>query len=751
MTTTDPFEYLAPLAEAATVRIQAIPGGYAAGTREGLPWGSGFFIAPGWVLTCAHVALYEGGAEGGVREVGLTFGDLEEPVRGRVEWAQPHGPGPDGSWDAPDLALVRLLDPVEHECVWLTERTARVFTSKEVAFFGCADATATGRVEPVSGRCTIRGEMGGGGLMKLGAEDEFHHGLSGGPVVDLERGEVIGVLKARRPRRDGGLATSVIRLRGVPLPDGPVTAERDDLYQRVLHAHDRHHAGRHRDAGAPGFTWTDAQSRLPATGERALSPGSRAELLGLLAELPPPVSTAALDRIVTAMLHPEAHDMPHDRRYKKPLPAPRGWRDGLGMLYDPGQGLNELQAVLRYAVHAATADRPYPAVPGAEDALADWAHATASGSPELSRWFRATLRSEQAARLRARAARGEPGVLPTPRTPHYIVHGNHNFVSGDAVSGVLSDTVPDPVPDALADRVPGTFLPGRDPLLTADAAAVPTPPRQRSVVSAAYVLLEITPNPWEFGSYDWRVCAARTNGELIPVDEECGAAGPGEPSERLRAALTEAFRRGDEPDRPVRLQAALPYSLLGFPVDGWRLVPGGPTLGEQRPVVVRSTDLVPEAEDSDESAELRRFRWDRLHAGPLDADILDCADGRPRPLSTPAGLSGLDVGTLPVLCRTPVTGGEPGALHRVMAGGYNVILWRRDIPERDEDCAGFHGGVVRTVSGAGHAAALPGALRTLRAASAADAPDTDWSRGLALLYADPDQPLPGAGDPLETP
>ncbi|WP_052848249.1 trypsin-like peptidase domain-containing protein [Streptomyces avicenniae] len=732
MTTTDPFEYLAPLAEAATVRIQSPPGGYAAGTREALPWGSGFFVAPGWVLTCAHVALYEGGAEGGVREVGLTFGDLERPVRGRVEWAQPHEPGPDGSWDAPDLALVRLLDPVEHDCVWLTERTARVFTSKEVAFFGCADTRATGRVEPVSGRCTIRGEMGGGGLMKLGDEDEIPHGLSGGPVVDLERGEVIGVLKARRPRRDGGLATSVIRLRGVPLPDGPVTAERDDLYQRVLHAHDRHHAGRHRDADAPDVTWTDAQSRLPATADRALSPGSRAELLGLLAELPPPVSTAALDRIVSAMLHPEAHDIPHDRRYKKPLPAPRGWRDGLGMLYDPGQGLNELQALLRYAVHAATADRPYPAAAGAEEALTAWAHATASGSPELSRWFRATLRSEQSTRLRARAARGEPGVLPPPRTPHYA------SALADGAAGL----------DILLDG--GGAGPGSD-LLYPVTALAPAPPRPRAAVPEAYTLLEITPNPWEFGSYDWRVCAARINGELIPVDEECGAAGPGEPSERLRGALAEAFRRGDEPERPVRLQVALPYSLLGFPVDAWRLVPGGPTLGEQRPVVVRSTDLVPEAEDSDESAELRRFRWDRLHAGPVDAGVLDCADGLPRPLTTPAALSGLDVGTLPVLCRTPTTGGEPGALHRVMAGGYNVILWRRDFPDRDQDCDGFHGGVVRAVSGAGHAGALPGELRSLRAASAAGGPEADWSRGLALLYADPDQNLPGVGDPLETP
>ncbi|WP_129842429.1 trypsin-like peptidase domain-containing protein [Streptomyces sp. RFCAC02] len=728
MTTTDPFEFLAPLAEAATVRIQAPPGGYAVGTREAPPWGSGFFVAPGWVLTCAHVALGAGGGEGGGREVGLTFGDLDTPVRGRIEWAQPWECAPDGSWDAPDLALVRLLDRAAHECVWLTERTARVFTSKEVAFFGCAGATAAGRVEPVSGRCTIRGEMGGGGLMKLGAEDEFHHGLSGGPVVDLERGEVIGVLKARRPRKDGGLATSVIRLRGLPSPALPVTAERDDLYVRVLHAHDRHHAARHRDASTPGYTWTDAQSRLPATAERALSPGSRAELLGLLAELPPPVSTAALDRTVTEMLHREPYgEALHDLRYKKPLPAPRGWRDGLGMLYDPGQGLTELQIVLRYAVHAATAERPYPAAHGAEQAVLDWAHGMASGAPQLPRWFRKSLETEEKARVRARVPAAGPGALPTPRTAELI--------------GVTADLGGPPDRLTGAENGHPAGVPGR-----ADG-----PPRPRAPRPEPYALLEITPSPWEFGRYDWRVCAGRADGELIPVDEECGAAGPGEPSARLRDALAEAFRRGDEPDRPVRLQVALPYSLLGFPVDAWRLAPGGPTLGEQRPVVVRSTDLVPEAEDTAESAELRRFRWQRLHDGPLAPGVLDCADGVPHPLPPPAALSELGFDTLPVLCRTHATGGEPGALHRVMAGGYNVVLWRRDLADRDPDCTGFHGGVTRAVTGAGHAAALPGELRRLRAGVAAGDGATTWSRGLALLYNDPAQPLPGAGIPLEAP
>ncbi|RKN40458.1 trypsin-like peptidase domain-containing protein [Streptomyces hoynatensis] len=712
----DPFESLAPLVEAATVRIQDPPRGYADGESTTGPRGSGFFVAPNWVLTCAHVALGGGPAEGGGREVGLIFGDMTSPALGLVEWAEPMEHRGEGRWPAPDLALVRLVDPIPHECVWLTERTARVFTSKEVAFFGCvAPDGEAGRIAHLSGRCTIRGEMGGDGQLKLGPEDEVPRGVSGGPLVDLERGEVIGVLKARRTGRDGGLATSVLQLRRLPRPAGPVAAEADDTYQRVMHAHDRHHAARHRDDHAADATWTDAQSDLRATGERALSPGERVELLGLLAELPPPTSSASLDRLVTEVLH---------RSYKEPLPAPRGWRDGLGRLYDPGQGQDELEVVLRYAVLAATADRPHPARPGTEEALLAWAHRTAAGAPDLSRWFRTTLRQEANARLRARDRLPDFGrervvaagaaIVPPPQVP----------AGGGA--GFAPEAVPAPV-----DGVPA--------------------PRGPAAEDEPYVLLELTPHGWERGKYDWRVCAPGPGGELVSVDEDFRAVGPADPPGRLRAALTEAFRRADRPERPVRLQAALPYSLLGLPVETWRLGPGLPPIGELRPVVVRCTDPVPEAEDSEELFALRLRRWDRVHQGPMRSEVLDCAHEEPRPLPEPAALIGRDQSTVPVLCRTPASGGEPAALHRVMASGYNVILWRREPPARPAECAGFHGGVQRTVALADRAGRLPAALWRLRARAAEDAAETSWSHGLALLYADPGHPLPGADDPLEAP
>ncbi|WP_311702736.1 VMAP-C domain-containing protein [Streptomyces litchfieldiae] len=689
----DPFETLAPLVAAATVRIHAAPTGYDGGEPVTRPWGSGFFVAPNWVLTCAHVALRGGGGEGGGREVGLSVRGVERLLTGRVEWAQPEHNAAGGLWPAPDLALIRLLEPVPHPCVWLTERTARVFTQGEVAFFGCVE-TDEG-IEDVSGRCSIRGERGSEGQMKLGGEDEVPEGVSGGPVVDLERGEVIGVLKARRSAgRDGGLATSVVQLRRLPLPADPVLDDHDDLYQRVLRGHDRYHADRHQDVADPGGTWTDAQSELRATTGRALTPGQRVELLGLLSQLPPPVSTRRLEESITALLGRPA--------FPSTLPAPRGWRDGLGLLYESRHGAGELETLLRYAMYAATADRPYPAAPDAEARLLDWVHRTAA-SAETPRWYRTNLHLEQDARLRERDARR---FAAEPAEPDEWLYET------DLTEGLVG------------------------------------------AESEPFVLLEITPHGWERGRYDWRVCVAGPSGELTSIAEDFRARGPDEPPERLRAALAEAFRRGDEPDAPVPLHVAVPYSLLGFPVEEWRPVPGGPRLGEQRPVVVRCTDPVPEAEDSEELRTLRLARWTKVHVSRVIPDILDCVDNHPRPLPGPGVLISRDPASVPVLCHTPTTGGEPAALHRVMASGYNVILWRREITDREPDCGDFHRGVDRTVTGAGHAGRLPGALWRLRAAQAAqggETPAASWARGLALLYADPGRPLPGMDEPLETP
>ncbi|MDJ1135270.1 trypsin-like peptidase domain-containing protein [Streptomyces iconiensis] len=102
-------------------RCQEGPGGHAM-------WGSGFFVAPGWVLTCAHV-LRPAGESGPRSRLGedaarpfLVHGEHGR-VRARAGYWLMDGEG------APeqDLVLVRLLEETAHSCVWLTDRCDRPF------------------------------------------------------------------------------------------------------------------------------------------------------------------------------------------------------------------------------------------------------------------------------------------------------------------------------------------------------------------------------------------------------------------------------------------------------------------------------------------------------------------------------------------------------------------------------------------------------------------------------------------------
>src|SRR5262249_30748808 len=86
--------------------------------------GSGFFVAPGWVLTAAHV-VYDGAGLvelGQVRVVPADAGVGGEPVtaHGAARSAPPVGTA---LWPYPDLALLRLHDTAgwvrTHPCVWL--------------------------------------------------------------------------------------------------------------------------------------------------------------------------------------------------------------------------------------------------------------------------------------------------------------------------------------------------------------------------------------------------------------------------------------------------------------------------------------------------------------------------------------------------------------------------------------------------------------------------------------------------------
>ncbi|MER6115356.1 trypsin-like peptidase domain-containing protein [Streptomyces sp. NPDC001743] len=343
----------------ATVRIHHPGPGYAHdgqgghGGRGGDFLGSGFFVAPSWILTCAHVAMR---GEGGMVNVwfkGDRYSSELSEVPGEVVVAMP-GSRPPGApgWPAPDLALIKLQRPVKHSCVYVSERSEAMLRSREIHCVGWAPSQGGGLLKR-SGVCVVKGAYGASDdaeqVVRLDG-DWLEPGMSGGPVVDLVRGEVVGVIKSRLDHHQGGTAVGTERLRTLQVPSGPVVTEADDLYQSVFHAHDRYHADRHNSSAGTERTWADVQSELPAPPGGILGPKQRVELLGRLAELPPPVSTRSLLVLLDAL--PGVHSREH-------RPAPRGWRDGLAALYDTRarERAAQFELVLRYCMGVLAADR----------------------------------------------------------------------------------------------------------------------------------------------------------------------------------------------------------------------------------------------------------------------------------------------------------------------------------------------------------------------------------------------------------
>ncbi|MGW4231964.1 VMAP-C domain-containing protein [Streptomyces sp. NPDC004980] len=375
------------LVREATVRIHRPEPGYVPDGSDTGFLGSGFFIAPSWVLTCAHVASQ--GEGGGVNVVFRPdrHSAAETAVAGTVVATLPEtgpGTGPRApGWPAPDLALIRLLEPAEHACVYVTERPAAMLPGSRVHYVGWTGPRG-GRPAAVSGDCTVKGMFGGpaddGQQIRLGG-DWMEAGMSGGPVVDLARGEVVGVLKSRIEGEQGGTAVGIERLRTLPVQAG-AEDRRTDPYHAVFHAHDRHHADRHDSTAGTERTWVDAQSELASGPGRTLSPRQRIVLLGRLADIPPPVSTRALLDLLDGL--PDVYSGDH-------RPAPRGWRDGLAALYEVRDGERALELVLRYCMAVISADRPYEAPDTADATQALWEWVRRTADDHLSRSFRKEL------------------------------------------------------------------------------------------------------------------------------------------------------------------------------------------------------------------------------------------------------------------------------------------------------------------------------------------------------------------------
>ncbi|WP_254219241.1 MULTISPECIES: trypsin-like peptidase domain-containing protein [unclassified Streptomyces] len=317
-------------------------------------WGSGFFVAPGWALTCAHVLRPQDDPErvGPLRVTGANGLDAEA----RLAYCLGGGPYPEQ-----DLALVRVAQAGRHACARLTDRYG---APSAVTAHGWR-APNGGPAQRWQGQTECNGKDGAHGLT-LAPQVEIPHGASGGPLLDRDSGLVAGVVKARRRDKDGGLAVAVTALRQFrdALPICGEDSLGPDPYAALVRAHDIWHEQVH---GA--LSWVAAQEDLARPGEPAWSARDSAEAAALLAALPPPDSVAEVQELVERVSGEES--------LWEEETAPHDWRDGHGWLYDSQEGADLVSLHYLRVVAAARARR----APDAAAALERWVERRAERLP----------------------------------------------------------------------------------------------------------------------------------------------------------------------------------------------------------------------------------------------------------------------------------------------------------------------------------------------------------------------------------
>ncbi|MCC3769042.1 trypsin-like peptidase domain-containing protein [Streptomyces sp. UNOC14_S4] len=687
----------------AVVRISAPGGGYdPTGDRF---WGSGFFIAPGQVLTCAHVV---GNGGGGVL-AGETAIDITDhrgrTTEGRVALVLPVPDDPERPprrWKLPDLALVEVEDAEDVECLWLSDRSAVV--PARISLHGWSKEV--GDLALRSGHGMASGTDGPDGSALLLRGEIPVAGTSGGPVVDTERGAVIGVCKGRG-EGDAGLAVPVTALRAL----ANTRPGRDRLHA-LVRAHDRHHLRRYRTGGTRG-SWTGFQYTLRSATAGAFTPVLRTQLFARLAELTPPGRPGdvmkLVDEVKRRMIQgPYQPGIEHD---------PRTWREGVGLLYDLRDDETrsqerdlELEAVLLYAarVAAAVSRAGNPADDGPVD--------------ELNNWL---------------SGREEPIDSFIREEIDQILHGGAALGPED--------------PDELPART-GVEL--RKPTRRK------VEPGEEEVRARADVLVEIDRGLYG-DAYPWRVKLLRED-DLVTLRSDERGVTRAELYEALRDPIAEAVRQSDVGDHLASIEVAVPRELLDEPLDSWRLSPPGTPedgidpdtlpLGQRRVVVLR-------AGGRRDIPEWHR-RWNAAARGPLSAVPLrreapvrgHDGPGRESGYAVYDRLSSVEDTAVPVYCGPVSKGPGADALGAALAAGHALVVWRR-CATGHTDCAEFHEQMTALLCDAKTPEGLQRRIRSLRIRCGdPEYPDPDvlWARSIALLYDSPDRP-PRPDQPLRAP
>jgi hypothetical protein len=150
--------------------------------------GTGFFVAPGQIMTCGHVVdacgdgltvLWQG------RELPVSVSRIEPAERGEGRYR-----------DLPDTAILDVEEPVTHDCVWLADEMPERGT--DLVALGYNDWPAPRSPGDIDVQLsdvplTLAGQDGKAWRV---SHDDLTEGMSGGPVLDQRTGRVVGMTKA---------------------------------------------------------------------------------------------------------------------------------------------------------------------------------------------------------------------------------------------------------------------------------------------------------------------------------------------------------------------------------------------------------------------------------------------------------------------------------------------------------------------------------------------------------------------------
>jgi hypothetical protein len=195
---------------------------------RGVPSGTGFFVAPGLIVTCAHVIEARGDPKSAVnpQQIEAVVGDERYPVD--VKRFQPGR--------EVDLAVLNLLSSVDHPSVLLDD--SRVVGRDRLTTFGYPKRHPEGVP-----RWFVADGRTGSGEWAL-SEGQVQPGMSGGPLLNERTGGVCGILSYTRDETQslGGYAvpiSKVLRLDGKIQGASGAYHKTDDRWVTLLTAEQR--------------------------------------------------------------------------------------------------------------------------------------------------------------------------------------------------------------------------------------------------------------------------------------------------------------------------------------------------------------------------------------------------------------------------------------------------------------------------------------------------------------------------------